>query len=288
MLKPYTAPIGVFDSGLGGLSVVQQLQAKMPLEPILYFADTLHVPYGERSDSEIRELTAAAVHWLYENGCKAVVVACNTASAFSLSHLRDFYGETLPIIGLVPAVKPAVQATQTGHIGVLATQGTLRGSLLKDVIEQYAKPAGVTVHTAMSPLLVPFVERGQQHSQACYAELKQILAPLAANQVDQLVLGCTHYPFLAQAIETLYPNVFTLVDSGAAVARQTERILAHQHQLIDDPLHQYSKPPVSKNLSLTLRMVVTGSVAQSRPVVEQLLHHHAFKRPFMLQNAYHD
>jgi len=139
------APIGVFDSGIGGLSVVAELRALLPHESMVYLADTAHVPYGTRPDEEIRILTACAVEWLYQRGCKAVVVACNTASAFSLTHLRARYGESFPVIGLVPAVKPAVQMSKNKKIGVLATQGTMRGTLLKDVIAEVAVPAGVEV-----------------------------------------------------------------------------------------------------------------------------------------------
>ena len=221
-----TAPIGVFDSGIGGLSVVAELRALMPHESIIYLADTAHVPYGTRSDEEIRILTACAVEWLYQRGCKAVVVACNTASAFSLTHLRARYGERFPVIGLVPAVKPAVQQTRNKKIGVLATQGTLRGTLLKDVIAEIAVPAGVEVITVMSPALVPFVESGAQDSAACYAELRRVLQPLVDQQVTELVLGCTHYPFLTASIQHLYPDTFHFLDSGAAVAKQTQRVLA--------------------------------------------------------------
>jgi len=226
--KHSDAPIGVFDSGVGGLSVVAELQLLMPHESIMYLADTAHVPYGTRSDDEIRMLTACAVEWLYQQGCKAVVVACNTASAFSLTHLRAKYGESFPVIGLVPAVKPAVHRTQNKKIGVLATQGTLRGTLLKDVIAEIAVPAGVEVLTVMSPALVPFVEAGEENSEACYTELKRVLTPLDDAGVTELVLGCTHYPFLRKPIEHLFPKVFHLLDSGAAVAKQTERVLSQR------------------------------------------------------------
>lgn len=221
-----SAPIGVFDSGMGGLSVAQEIQAWLPHESILYLADTKYVPYGDRSDEEIRCLTANAVEWLYNQGCKAVVVACNTASAFSLTHLREHYGEDFPVIGLVPAVKPAVLKTHSKVVGVLATPGTLRGSLLKDVIEQVAVPHQVEVLTAVSLALVPFVESGEQDSQACQDELSQVLQPLADAGADHLVLGCTHYPFLKRSIQQVFGNQFTLVDSGHAVARQTGRVLA--------------------------------------------------------------
>lgn len=257
-----TAPIGVFDSGMGGLSVAQEIRAYLPHERIVYLADTKHVPYGCRSDDEIRMLTAQAVNWLYAQGCKLVVVACNTASAFSLTPLREYYGEALPIVGLVPAVKPAVLATQSKKVGVLATTGTLRGTLLQDVIREVALPAQVEVITAVSPKLVPFVEAGEQNSSACRAELLQVLTPLAQAGVDQLVLGCTHYPFLAESIRTLFADQFCLVDSGLAVAKQTGRLL-EQHQLRSWS-HLLADQP-------SLQCFVTGDVVQAQPVMASLV-----------------
>jgi glutamate racemase len=257
--KHSNAPIGVFDSGIGGLSVVAELQLLMPHESIIYLADTAHVPYGTRSDDEIRALTACAVEWLYSQGCKAVVVACNTASAFSLSHLRAKYGESFPVIGLVPAVKPAVHHSLNKKIGVLATQGTLRGTLLKEVIAEIAVPAGVEVMTVMSPALVPFVEAGEQSSAACYAELTRVLKPLADAGVVELVLGCTHYPFLSQSIHHLFPNIFHLLDSGAAVAKQTSRVLAQRELL------------TSFTDESRLNCYVTGNINSANHVIERLV-----------------
>jgi glutamate racemase len=264
------APIGVFDSGMGGLSVVQDLQAHLPHESFYYFADTAHVPYGCRSDDDIRQLTAHAVAWLHGAGCKAVVVACNTASAFSLTALREHYGAGFPIIGLVPAVKPAVAATKTGVIGVLATVGTLRGTLLHDVIRDVATPAGVQVLTAVSPKLVPFVEQGRQNSAECAAELLQILSPLAAAGADQLVLGCTHYPFLKPSITRLFGGQFELIDSGMAVARQTGRVLL-QHGLACPAL-------VDTTGEAALAVWVSGDVEMAQYVLGVLL-----ERPFTLR-----
>ena len=257
-----TDPIGVFDSGMGGLSIVQEIRRELPNEQIVYLADTKHVPYGDRSDEEIRQLTAQAVDWLYAQGCKLVVVACNTASAFSLTPLREYYGEALPIVGLVPAVKPAVLATRSKKIGVLATTGTLRGTLLQDVIREVAVPAQVEVFTAVSPKLVPFVEAGEQNSSACQAELLQVLTPLAEQGVDQLVLGCTHYPFLADAIRRLFADQFCLVDSGAAVAKQTCRLL-EQYQL-----RSMSHLSIANS---ALDCFVTGDVEQAQPVMQALI-----------------
>jgi len=254
------APIGVFDSGMGGLSVVVELHRQLPRESILYYADTAHVPYGHRTDAEIRQLTARAVASLFHQGCKLVVVACNTASAFSLNSLRQHYGTQLPIVGLVPALKPAVAATQTGVVAVLATAGTLRGHLFNDVIEQVAEPAGVQVLTAFSAALVPFVEQNQQHSTECEHELQRVLQPLCDAGADQLVLGCTHYPFLSTSILRTFGQQLSLVDSGAAVARQTVRVLI-AHGLLR-PIHA---DPVS------FYCAVTGDPERAAPIVAQLV-----------------
>ncbi|MFW1857641.1 glutamate racemase [Acinetobacter defluvii] len=230
------APIGIFDSGIGGLSVAQEIANYLPNERILYYADTAHVPYGARDDQNIRELTAQAIEWLYRQGCKIAVVACNTASAFSLDFLREHYGENFPIVGLVPALKPAVLQTQSKVVAVLATPATFRGKLIKDVVLRFAEPSGVDVMPVTCLELVPFVEAGLQNSEQCKTALKNVLDPILAKQADYLVLGCTHYPFLKNAIQNLYGDQLTLVDSGLAVARQTARILIKNNLLSELPL----------------------------------------------------
>lgn len=227
------APIGIFDSGVGGLSIAQEIAQYLPNEQIVYFADTANVPYGSRDDDDIRALTARAIEWLYQQGCKIAVVACNTASAFSLDYLRDHYGERFPIIGLVPALKPAVLQTKTKKVAVLATAATFRGQLIKDVMQRFAIPAGVEVYPVMSPALVPFVEAGEQMSEACLSLLNQLLAPLVEQNVDYLVLGCTHYPFLKMPIQHIFGQKLTLIDSGFAVARQTAQILIKNELLFN-------------------------------------------------------
>ncbi|SPL71628.1 glutamate racemase [Acinetobacter stercoris] len=219
------APIGIFDSGIGGTTVALELAKYLPNENFIYYADTAHVPYGPREDQDIRELTAHAIEWLYRKGCKIAVVACNTASAFSLDYLREHYGENFPIIGLVPALKPAVLQTKSKVVSVLATPATFRGQLIKDVMHRFAEPAGVKVLPVTCLDLVPFVEAGQQTSVKCLEALKQVLQPVIDQGADYLVLGCTHYPFLNQSIKTIFSDKLTLIDSGLAVARQTARVL---------------------------------------------------------------
>ncbi|WP_180008395.1 glutamate racemase [Acinetobacter sp. YH12238] len=257
-----SAPIGIFDSGIGGLSVAIEIAEYLPNERILYYADTAHVPYGPRDDQNIRELTAAAIKWLYRQGCKVAVVACNTASAFSLDYLRDHYGEDFPIIGLVPALKPAVLNSQSKTVAVLATPATFRGQLIKDVMQRFAIPAQVQVLNVTNLDLVPFVEQGAQMSEACLSSLQQSLQPVVDQGADYLVLGCTHYPFLKPAIESIFGQKLTLIDSGIAVARQTSRILIKNELLFEQSLAD----------TLQIACYVSGNNAeQLKPVLQHLI-----------------
>lgn len=257
------APIGIFDSGVGGLSVAIELARYLPNEKFIYFADTANVPYGAKNDQEIRDLTARAIAWLYEQGCKMVVVACNSASAFSLDYLRQFYGERLPIIGLVPALKPAVLHSQSKVVAVLATPATFRGKLIQNVIQHFAEPAQVKVLPITCLDLVPYVEQGLQMSEQCLNTLKQILTPAVEQGADYLVLGCTHYPFLRPALEHLYQGSLNLIDSGQAVARQTARVLL-QHQLnqIQHQAGQQIKIFTSKNNVQQLHQIISQLLPQ--------------------------
>lgn len=257
-----SAPIGIFDSGIGGLSVAIEIAEYLTNERILYYADTAHVPYGPRDDQNIRELTAAAIEWLYRQGCKVAVVACNTASAFSLDYLRDHYGEDFPIIGLVPALKPAVLNSQSKTVAVLATPATFRGQLIKDVMQRFAIPAQVQVLNVTNLDLVPFVEQGAQMSEACLSSLQQSLQPVVDQGADYLVLGCTHYPFLKPAIESIFGQKLTLIDSGIAVARQTSRILIKNELLFEQSLAD----------TLQIACYVSGNNAeQLKPVLQHLI-----------------
>ncbi|MDM1764873.1 glutamate racemase [Acinetobacter sichuanensis] len=272
------APIGIFDSGIGGLSVAQEIANYLPHEHILYYADTAHVPYGPRTDQEIRELTANAVEWLYRQGCKIAVVACNTASAFSLDYLREHYGESFPIVGLVPALKPAVLQSKSKVVSVLATPATFRGKLIKDVIQRFAEPAQVEVLTVTNLELVPFVESGQCNSVECKASLKNVLDPIVAQGADYLVLGCTHYPYLKQSIADIYGDQLTMIDSGLAVARQTARILIKHELLLLQPLEYkvrlecYVSGKNAEALSFVLKHLIHEKISWSIHDVVDKLH----------------
>ena len=222
-----SAPIGLFDSGVGGLSVYLHLAQQLPAERYIYYADTLHVPYGNRDSQDIQNLTLTAIDWLYRQGCKLIVIACNSASAYALDAARLAY-PYLPIVGLVPALKPAVLASQSKHVAVLATKATLEGALLNQVIIDIATPNGTQVTKYFDPKLVPWVEAGMPATSATAQQLRQQLADFADKGVDSLVLGCTHYPFfkdfLLQEIKGQQLSLQVL-DSGQAIAARVQYLL---------------------------------------------------------------
>lgn len=222
-----SAPIGLFDSGVGGLSVYLHLAQQLPHERYVYYADTLHVPYGNRDSEDIKALTLTAVEWLYQQGCKLIVIACNSASAYALETARRCYPQ-LPIVGLVPALKPAVLASKTGHVAVLATKATLNGTLLNDVITNVASPHATKVTKYFDPKLVPWVESGMPKDSKTAQDLRQQLRLFTQEGIDQLVLGCTHYPFFKAFLRQEIAEqqlAIQIVDSGQAIAERVKQLL---------------------------------------------------------------
>lgn len=228
-------PIGALDSGMGGLSIVSELRRTLPYEDIIYYGDNANCPYGGRSDEWLRARIMEVADFLLEQGAKALVVACNTASAAGLEHLRARH--SLPIIGLVPAVKPAVLATRTGTIGLLMTKATMRGRLLRDVIERFAEPEGVNVVTVAPDGLVEAVERGDLDSPQTAEAVRRAVEPMMERGVDEIVLGCTHYPYLKPLIEEAAGGGVQVIDSGGGVARHTANVLRARHIL-----HPHTQP----------------------------------------------
>ena len=221
------SPIGVFDSGIGGLSIYLHLARQLPAERYVYYADTLNVPYGNRDSEDIEALTLTAVEWLYQQGCKLIVMACNSASAYALEKARRCYPQLL-IVGLVPALKPAVLASKSGLVAVLATKATLNGSLLNDVIDNVAKPNHTEVVKYFDPQLVPWVEAGMPEQDATAERLRQQLQAFANDGIDQLVLGCTHYPFFKPfLLDEIARQQLSMqvVDSGQAIAERVKQLL---------------------------------------------------------------
>jgi glutamate racemase len=218
-----SSPIGVFDSGVGGLSVLKQIQAQLPHEDLLYVADQAHVPYGPRSKSEVQQFSAAITRFLLAQEARLIVVACNTASAAALSELRRSFPE-VSFVGMEPAVKPAAQATRTGKVGVLATTGTFASERYAALMARYA--AGVEVFSDPCLGLVERIEAGELDSTETVALLAGIVRPMVAQGVDTLVLGCTHYPFVLPALRELVGTAVPIIDPAPAVARQVGRVLA--------------------------------------------------------------
>jgi glutamate racemase len=220
-------PIGVFDSGVGGLSVVREIRSALPGEDILYVADSAYCPYGGRPLDEIRARSFAVSRFLLDHGAKLIVVACNSASGAALEALREVL--EVPVVGMEPAVKPAASETRNGKVGVLATAATLQAERFDRLMANHA--ANVVVVPQACPGLVELVEAGETAGAAAESVLTPLLAPLQAAEVDTVVLGCTHYPFLRGAIGSILgPNV-AIIDTGAAVARQTGRVLQERGEL---------------------------------------------------------
>ena len=226
------APIGVFDSGVGGLSVLGEIRTLLPQESLLYVADSGHVPYGEKSPEFIRARSQKIAQFLLAQGAKALVLACNTATAAAIGELRGRYPQ-LPIIGMEPAVKPAAAATQSGVVGVLATTGTLKSAKFAALLDRFAND--VRVITQPCPGLVEQIEAGELHSEKTRALLWNLVQPLLAEGCDTLILGCTHYPFIKPLLGELLPANVSLIDTGAAVARQLQRVLAERQLLASGP-----------------------------------------------------
>ncbi|TAM48885.1 MAG: glutamate racemase [Paraburkholderia sp.] len=215
------APIGIFDSGLGGLSVLRAVRAQLPHEALLYVADSQHAPYGLRDNEFITARTLAIGKWLVSRGAKALVVACNTATAESIALARAQL--SIPIIGVEPGIKPAASQSASRIAGVLATQVTLRSERFRALIERYAADCRFICQPGHG--LVEAVERCETDTPAVRALLASYIEPMLTAGADTLVLGCTHYPFLDAAIREIAGSRLTLIDTSVAIARQLERVL---------------------------------------------------------------
>ncbi|MFI3305228.1 MAG: glutamate racemase [Rikenellaceae bacterium] len=221
------APIGVFDSGLGGLTVWRAIRERLPAESIIYLGDGAHCPYGSRSRSEIVEYSDRAVGELLEAGCKLIVVACNTATAAAIDFLRAKYSE-VEIVGMEPAVKPACQLTSSGVVGVLATERSLEGDLFHRTAAKYSD--NVRVIARFGRGFVELVEQDMEGSPEAESVVREVVEEMIEEGVDQIVLGCTHYPFLIPALKSIAPDV-NIIDPSPAVAHRVAQLLLQRSML---------------------------------------------------------
>jgi len=249
-------PIGVFDSGVGGLSVLKEIRGRFPSENLIYFADQAHVPYGSRPRSEVQLFSAEIVSYLINLNAKLIVAACNTASAAALSELREKF-RSIPFVGMEPAVKPAAEKTHSGVVGVLATPATFQGELYAATVAKFAN--GVEILQDTCPGLVGQIERGAARSPKTRKILENALEPMLDAGVDEVVLGCTHYPFVLPIIREIVGDRVQVIDPAPAVARQVGRLL-QEHQIQND-----------RNQPRSTRYITSGDPQKLRTMLQDLL-----------------
>jgi len=216
-------PIGIFDSGVGGLSILREIDRLLPAEHLIYFADQAHLPYGQHSLKEIRRYSHGITAYLLEQGCKLIVVACNSASAAALHELRTAF-PNVSFVGMEPAVKPAVQATRSGVIGVLATPVTFQGELFASVVARFAADVHVLQESPLG--LVGQIEKGELSSAETLRILRKSVQPFLDHKADTIVLGCTHYPFIIPQLRQITGDGVTIIDPSPAISRQVRRLLS--------------------------------------------------------------
>jgi glutamate racemase len=254
MIDP-AGPIGIFDSGLGGLSVLRAIQSLLPGEDVIYVADSGYAPYGERDDDFIADRSNAIGEWLLRQGAKALVVACNTATAQAVHLLRAW--ALIPVVGVEPGLKPAATRSLSGVAGVLATAATLRSEKFRRLLTDHQSRCRFICQPGHG--LVEAIERGETESPELLALLERYLAPMLAEGADTLVLGCTHYPFIDMAIERASGNQLALIDTSAAIAQQLARLLK-ERDLLASPGRQAQT-----------RLCSTGDGRQLQAVAHRLL-----------------
>jgi len=247
-------PIAVFDSGVGGISVLKHIHALLPNEQLIYVADSKHAPYGNKTPLEIQERCFKIADFLIAQDAKALVVACNTATAAAIDALRLRY--TLPIVGMEPAVKPAAAATKNGIIGVLATTGTLKSAQFAALLESYGRNVEVVTQACVG--LVECIERGELNATNTKALIRQYCAPLLAEGADTIVLGCTHYPFVRDVITDIVGKEVILIDTGAAVACQL------QYRLTEEAIQS------KRNQIASVRFWTNSDAINAKQIISQL------------------
>jgi glutamate racemase len=252
--------IGLFDSGVGGLSVLREIRKQFPAEPLLFLADQAHVPYGPRPLEQVRGYAVEITRYLLGQGAGLIVVACNTASAAALHHLRETF-PGVPFVGMEPAVKPAAETSQSRRVGVLATPATFQGALYASVVERFAQDVRLLQHTC--PGLVGQIEAGRLDTPKTRRILQEALLPMLAEGIDTVVLGCTHYPFVIPLIEQIVGPAVRVIDPAPAVARQVGRML-EAYALRHTPIAV--EPAVG-----VMRFVTTGDVRRLEASLPRLM-----------------
>ena len=247
-------PIGLFDSGIGGTSIWKEVVKLLPYEKTIYLADSKNAPYGEKSSEEIIALSIKNTDFLISQGCKLIIIACNTATTNAIDYLRKHYN--IPFIGIEPAIKPAALYSKTGAVGILATKGTLSSKLFEKTTREYAK--NITTIEQEGAGLVPLIEAGKINTAETIQLLETYLKPMLQFNIDHLVLGCTHYPYLIPAIKNILgPNV-NIIDSGEAVAKQTKTVLEKNvllNTIKTTPNHQFFTNGNKKVLETILKPI---------------------------------
>ncbi len=252
--------IGVLDSGVGGISVLKHIHALLPHENLMYVADSKYAPYGNKTPEEITARCMTIADFLIAQHVKALVVACNTATAAAIGAMRETY--SVPIIGMEPAVKPAAKASKNGVIGVLATVGTLKSAQFAALLESYGRNVKVVTQACVG--LVECIERGELDTPNTKALIRQYCVPLLAEGADAIVLGCTHYPFVVDAIRDVVGEKISLIDTGAAVAKQLKR------QLEEKGLLSISKQKAPSNQKPKVHFWTNSEAENAEQVTEKL------------------
>jgi len=250
---PFADAIGVFDSGVGGLSVLRAIRAALPAENLIYVADSGHAPYGDKSESHIIERTLTVSNWLAVSGVKAITVACNTATVVAIRHLRE--QTHIPVVAIEPAIKPAANTTRSGVVGVLATTQTLQSESVARLCLEHGE--GKRILLQACPGWVEAVEQADLHSPQTEALLRQFVVPLMDQGVDTLVLGCTHYPFLRDTLQRIVGDDVVLIDPAVAVATELTRRLGNDRRMDEQHIG-------------TTRFFTTGDVLHVQQVVAHL------------------
>ena len=258
------SPIGIFDSGVGGLSVLREIRAQMPEESAIYFGDQGHIPYGPRPMEQIRNFSETITGFLLERDAKIIVVACNTASAAALKYLREKF-PTVSFVGMEPAVKPAAEQTATGRVGVLATPATFQGALYASVVERFANGAVLFQNTCTG--LVQEIERGNLDGPETRQILKDALLPMLEKDIDTVVLGCTHYPFVIPLIQEIVGEKVRVIDPAPAVARQVKRLLEAE-RMKSQPSHPGTVQVYTSGDSTSLEGLLSVLLGESGEVTE--------------------